>query len=136
MRLVCKKCGAQFDSLLIDQRQAFNELVTKSTNHVKFRHKQVFEALAVAIQKCSMSLAQFLHFDECVIVPENEEWVQEQLEETQKMLAEAILGFDPFEEDEEEEEEETEDTDDEPQVGEIETIDLVSETPSPEGGNE
>jgi hypothetical protein len=110
MRLLCSKCGTAWDSLIIDQRLAFKELVDKSTNHIKFKHPELFAALAVGIQKCSMALAQIVHFDECVVIPEEETWIQEQIMENTKLVMMA-LGFDA-EEDEIEDEDDSEDEED------------------------
>ena len=126
MRLVCKKCGFMFETLIIDQKIAFNDLGIKSSNHIKFKHPEIFEALAVAIQKCSMALAQLLHFDECIVVPEEEVWILSQLEEAQKVVMMA-LGFDPEEDDDDEDEDDDEGDDGVGEPAEVVEIDKTKE---------
>ena len=111
MRILCSKCGLAWDSVILDQRLAFSELVVKSTNHIKFKHPDLFNALAVGIQKCSMALAQIVHFDECVVIPEDQVWIKEQIVENTKLVMMA-LGYDE-DEDEGDEDDSEDDTDEE-----------------------
>jgi hypothetical protein len=130
MRVACSKCGLSFETLIIDQHQALKELEAKTINHVKHKHPEIFNPLAEGIQKASMCLARLLHFDECVVVPDNEVWLKDQLMDSQEVVMIA-MGYDPNEdeEDEEEELEEGEEEQEEPieieSIGSVESIDSI-----------
>jgi hypothetical protein len=105
MRASCTKCGYQFESVDIGQERAFKEIEEKSTRHVKQKHGETVSLLSKATMECVVSMARLLHFNEFVIVPEEENFILEQLSEAQDTVMMAI-GFDP-EEGEEEEEDDT-----------------------------
>jgi hypothetical protein len=120
MIIFCSKCEEKFESLIIDRKLAMKELVTKSMDHVRKKHREVFELLAMGIQKASTNLACYMHFDECVMIPEDERFIIEQIDEAQDMVMMAV-GFDPTEEEEEEDEPFEDDLEGEiPDVGEVE----------------
>jgi hypothetical protein len=125
MRLVCSKCGLAFESVLIDQGDAFKEILIKSQNHVKFRHQDIFGALALSVQMALAALATLIHFDECIVIPEDEKWVNQQMEKNQEIVMIA-LGYDPNEEEEED------DNDNQEEEGEEEISDLDKEVAAPE----
>ena len=108
MRLVCSKCGLAFESVIIDRSIAFQELISKSQNHIKFKHPEEFKLLALGVQRALAALAVTIHFDECIMIPEEEVWVRDQIEENREMIMEAI-GYKPEEDEEDGEEEEESD---------------------------
>ena len=122
MKVLCSKCGATFDSLIVDRKLALQELERKTIEHVSMHHKPEFAALAKGVQQVSIAMARLLHFGEFVVIPENEGWIIGNLEKLQEICMVA-LGFDP--------EDDTEEVEDnvvvmEPQA---ETVDLVSDPP-------
>ena len=108
MTISCSKCGKEFTSLIIDPSLAFKELETRSAIHTKERHRDIFEAVAEAVQIASINLARVLVASECLVIPEEETWIHTTLEEAQDTVMMA-LGFDPEEEEEEDEDNEEED---------------------------
>ena len=102
MTIVCSKCGKQFISVIVDRSLALKEVEGKSILHMRERHREIFEALAKGIQITGINLARLLHFDECVVVPEDEEFITEQLGECEEIVMMAI-GYDPDTEEEDEE---------------------------------
>ena len=118
MVILCSKCGERFESVIVDRDLAIKELSTTSTDHVRRKHRETFELLAKGIQKVSIAVATFMHFDECVTVPEEEKYILEKLDEVQELVMMAV-GFDPDEIEEDEEEEEGE-IEEQPNIGTIE----------------
>jgi hypothetical protein len=110
MRASCTKCGYQFESLDIGQERAFKEIEEKSTRHVKQKHGETVSLLSRATMECVVAMARLLHFNEFVMVPEEEDFILEQLSEAQDMVMMAI-GFDPEEGEEEAEEDDPDDVD-------------------------
>lgn len=104
MKILCSKCGAIFESLIVDKKEAWKELQVKSTNHVMKKHKGTFELLAKGVQMASMALASIMHNNEFVIIPEDEKFPQEAMEFNENTVMMAI-GYD-YDEDEEDEVEE------------------------------
>lgn len=112
MKLTCKFCGYQFESLILDKEIALKELETKSTRHIQQKHEDKLQQLATAIQVANYSLTSFMHFDNCVFIPEDETFVQGQIDKRQEIVMVA-LGYDPKLEEEEEEEYEDDEVEDE-----------------------
>lgn len=100
MRVVCSKCGYQFESVIFDRQKALNEIEVKSTRHMKEKHGEEFAVVATAIQTCTIALSRLIHFGEFIVVPEQEDYVKEQLENAEEVIALAC-GFDEVEEEEE-----------------------------------
>jgi len=109
MRIVCSKCGEQFESLIVDRDLALKELETASSKHIHRRHKETYEQVAKAIAVCSVAIARLLHMTECVVIPEEEGYILEKIDEAQELVMMAI-GYDPEEDEEDEDEEEGDDS--------------------------
>ena len=124
MRVTCSKCETPFESLIIDQDIAWREILTKSSNHIKFKHPAMFQEMSQTIAITMTHLTTFMHMNEFVIVGEEEKEIQERLEKCQEVVMSAI-GFD-VDEDEDEFEDDEDETED-PQVGEIELPDGVED---------
>ena len=121
MIILCSKCGKRFESLIIDQNLAFKEISNASLRHIKVDHSAMFHEMSKAIAVSVIAMSTFMHFDEFVIVPEDELKIQEGLGKNQEIVM-AAIGFDPDEE-EDEEEDESPDGGELPDVGVIELPD-------------
>src|ERR1035437_1378504 len=104
MIILCSKCGERFESLIIDQELAYKEVFTASCRHVKTKHSAMFAEMARAIAVSVGAMTTFMHFEEFVVVPEDETKIQEGIMKNQEVVMVAI-GFDPEEEEDEEEDE-------------------------------
>ena len=104
MRVKCSKCDIPFESLIIDQDIAWKEILTKSSNHIKFKHPAMFAEMSQTVAICMTHLTSFMHVSEFMIVGEDEKEIQERLEKCQEVVMTAI-GFDPMDDDEEDDEE-------------------------------
>jgi predicted ATPase with chaperone activity len=108
-----------FNSVIIDKKLAWDEVFTNLLKHADKKHKEVLVALQAANQKMVYVISTYMSASELAIVPEDETWVAEHLENMQEIIMQSA-GYDPEEfEDEEEEEEELE----QPDVGVIELPD-------------
>lgn len=109
MRILCSKCGEGFDSLIIDQSIAWKECIERSMKHVKYKHPEMFKAMGEAQQIAVPALSLFMHLNEFVMIPENNEFGKKSYEQTQELVM-VSLGFDPDGDDEEEDVEDNEET--------------------------
>ena len=107
MTLVCSKCGYQFVSFIIDKHVALKELEDKIARHTREKHPEIFAGLAVAIQKACFALASLMQISEMIMIPEQETFVEEIMEERKEIVM-LGLGYDPAEDAEEEDEDEEE----------------------------
>ena len=124
MIITCSKCGEKFESLIIDREIAYTEIFNASCKHVKNKHNAMFLEMARAVAVSLGALTTFLHFNEFILVREEETFVVDKVEQAQEVVL-AAMGFDP--EEEEDEEDEGEEEPDEPDTGvidlpEIETV--------------
>lgn len=103
MLMLCSKCGARFESLIVDRDLAFKEIMGVSMKHVQHRHKDMFNEMGKSMAICMAALSNFMHLSEFCIVPEEEEKIQDNMEQMQELVMVGI-GFDP-EEDEEDDNE-------------------------------
>jgi predicted transcriptional regulator len=122
MIILCSKCGERFESLIIDQELAYKEVFNASCRHVKTKHAAMFAEMARAIAVSIGAMTTFMHFEEFVVVPEDETKIQEGIMKNQEVVMVA-MGFDP--EDDEEDEDEDTDGGELPDVGVIELPDLT-----------
>lgn len=113
MIIVCSKCGEKFESLIVDRDLALKELEGASSRHVHKKHRELYEQVAKAIAICSVSIARVVHMTECMVVPEEETYIQEKIDEAQEIVMIAV-GFDPEEEEEEEDDLVTDEPDEGP----------------------
>ena len=104
MIILCSKCGERFESLIIDQELAYKEVFNTSCRHVKTKHPAMFAEMARAIAVSVGAMTTFMHFEEFVVVPEDETKIQEGIMKNQEVVMVA-MGFDPEEEEDEEEDE-------------------------------
>jgi hypothetical protein len=122
VRVKCSKCDTPFESLIIDRDIAWKEILTKSSNHIKFKHPAMFQEMSQTIAITITHLTTFMHMNEFVIVGEEETEIQERLEKCREVVMGAI-GYDPMDDDIEFDEEFLEDDDEsaeEMPVGDIE----------------
>jgi hypothetical protein len=121
MKVRCSKCDTPFESLIIDQDIAWKEILTKSSNHIKFKHPDMFKEMSQTVAITMTHLTAFMHISEFTIVGEEEIEIQNRLETCQEVVM-AAIGFDS--EEEEFEDDEDEEDDDIPaeelEVGDIE----------------
>jgi hypothetical protein len=103
MRVSCSKCNLVFESLIIDQDIAWKEILTKTSNHIKFKHLEMFKEMSQAVAVTMSHLTAFMHMSEFMIISDEEKEIQERLEKCQEVVMTAI-GFDPYDEDEDEDE--------------------------------
>ena len=78
-----------------------------SCRHVKTKHPAMFQEMSKAIAISVMSLTNFMHVNEFVVVPEDEKMINETVTRDQDIVM-AALGYDPGDEDDDEEEEDEE----------------------------
>ena len=104
MRLVCSKCGHLVESLIIDQDLAWQEVFGSLNKHVLRQHPEVMGALTQAVKKVAAMLGAYMVINECAVVPEDQTYIINALDEMQVTVMMGI-GYDPNDEEEEEEEE-------------------------------
>ena len=74
---------------------------------LRLKHPAMFQEMSKAIAISVMSLTNFMHVNEFVVVPEDEKMINEMVTRDQDIVM-AALGYDPGDEDDEEEEEDEE----------------------------
>ena len=130
MILLCRKCGAKFDSLIVDRSVALREVFDSLTKHAMKMHRQEIMALREEVGKATLALIWFATMTEFAVVPESESYIAEEVEKVQDAIMRTI-GFDP--EEEEDEEDEGEDV---PEVGVVELPEVEHEESDKENINE
>lgn len=98
MRVACTKCAYQFESLIIDRDRAMQEIAEKSTRHVQEKHKALVAEMSQAVQISVVALTTLMHYGEFLMVPEEEDYIQEKLGEAQDIVMSAI-GYDSSDDD-------------------------------------
>lgn len=130
MKIICKKCGEIFESLIIDKQLAWNEIFKASGKHVQHRHKAMFEEMQKAVITAVGALTVAMHTEEFCIIPEDEVRLMAIITTSQDVVM-AAIGYDPANEEDEEFEDEDEDSvENDPQVG---TVEVVTEEDKKEG---
>ena len=124
MIILCSKCGERFESLIIDQELAYKEVFGASCRHVKTKHPAMFAEMARAIAVSVGALTTFMHFEEFVVVPEDESKIQEGIAKSQEVVM-AAMGFDPEDDEDEDIPDEDLDGGEMPDVGVIELPDAA-----------
>lgn len=101
MRANCSKCGAMFESLIINQDLAQAEVFRKLLTHAEHNHKDNMDLLKQGIVKCNVAMAFLLTVNEMMHVPESETYLKTQIEVNTDLIMSA-LGYDEDEEEVEE----------------------------------
>lgn len=111
MKILCSKCGHVIESVIIERELAWAELFANLNKHIMRQHPQVMNVLTQAVKKVAAMLGAYMVMSECAVIPEDQDYVNNRMEEMQDLVMMGI-GFDPeIEEDAGEEGEEPLETD-------------------------
>jgi len=113
MMIICGKCGARFESLIITRERAVAEVSKQITQHWTIKHKDEMLSIGKGIMEAQMAFAWYTTMSTLAFIPKNEEYLLEQMEKSLDITMKAIGYDEPDEEgDENEEGEEGEEEED------------------------
>jgi hypothetical protein len=97
MHIYCSQCGQKFDSLIIDQVQALQEITNALVRHCQHKHNELFGKLNQAVMKVSFAVGGYLTLTELGTVPKEQDYIVRKLVECQEIMM-AAVGFNKMEE--------------------------------------
>lgn len=93
MIIVCKKCAARFESLIILPERAIQEITKKITTHWTTHHKEEMMELGKAFVNSQAALLWYLTMTNLCFVPEIETMLVSKVEESLDLVM-RVLGYD------------------------------------------
>lgn len=131
MIIVCSRCAARFESLIVVRERAIADISKLITNHWTIKHKQEMKTIAEGIMTAQLAFAWYLTINSLCFIP-TEETILVAEKEKALDLTMAALGYDDDdEEDDEDNEEDDDNNDDDTAEREIETNPLETDSNSP-----
>jgi hypothetical protein len=101
---LCKNAGGTFQvtSLIIDKEKAWVDALSQINKHILRQHHKEFQEMQFSVTKLMQYGTLFMLCDNLIDIPEDEEYVNNLVDEAQKVMM-ACAGFEESEEEEEEE---------------------------------
>lgn len=96
MKVLCSKCGAVFDSVILDKELRIKQILQKLSEHALRKHNQNFQLLNKGLVKAVSCLSSLMLIDEFAVIPEDQTELQELHDDFEVIVMQSI-GYDPDE---------------------------------------